>query len=127
MERFEKQLSKAYKRFAPLAQSYYYTFSRPSVTVGGTPTVIFLGNHSSGKSSLVNWILGAPTVQDTGVAPTDDGFTGTRMPSTKFSARDTKAYTRRINTSDYFGEYVALNGHNLYQWNGKAKYFDYLD
>ena len=75
MERFEKQLSKAYKRFAPLAQSYYYTFSRPSVTVGGTPTVIFLGNHSSGKSSLVNWILGAPTVQDTGVAPTDDGFT----------------------------------------------------
>jgi hypothetical protein len=58
---------------------------------------------------------------------TDDGFTGTRMPSTKFSARDTKAYTRRINTSDYFGEYVALNGHNLYQWNGKAKYFDYLD
>lgn len=75
MERFEKQLSKAYKRFAPLAQSYYYTFSRPSVTVGGTPTVIFLGNHSSGKSSLVNWILGAPAVQDTGVAPTDDGFT----------------------------------------------------
>jgi len=75
MESFEKQISKAYKRFAPLAQSYYYTFSRPSVTVGGTPTVIFLGNHSSGKSSLVNWILGAPPVQDTGVAPTDDGFT----------------------------------------------------
>ena len=75
MENFEKQLSKAYKRFAPLAQSYYYTFSRPSVTVGGTPTVIFLGNHSSGKSSLVNWILGNPPVQDTGVAPTDDGFT----------------------------------------------------
>ena len=75
MESFEKQISKAYKRFAPLAQSYYYTFSRPSVTVGGTPTVIFLGNHSSGKSSLVNWILGTPPVQDTGVAPTDDGFT----------------------------------------------------
>ena len=75
MEHFENQLNTAYKRFAPLAQSYYYTFSRPSVTVGGTPTVIFLGNHSSGKSSLVNWILGAMPVQDTGVAPTDDGFT----------------------------------------------------
>lgn len=75
MEKFEQQINKAYKRFASVAQSYYFTFSRPSVTVGGTPSVIFLGNHSSGKSSLVNWILGGDPVQDTGVAPTDDGFT----------------------------------------------------
>ena len=75
MDKFEQRINKAYKRFAPVAQSYYYTFSRPSVTVGGTPSVIFLGNHSSGKSSLVNWILGEPPVQYTGVAPTDDGFT----------------------------------------------------
>ena len=75
MEEFEKLINKHYKRFAPLAKSYYYTFSRPSVTVGGTPSVIFLGNHSSGKSSLVNWVLGGQPVQDTGVAPTDDGFT----------------------------------------------------
>ena len=75
MDKFEQKINKAYTRFAPVAQSYYYTFSRPSVTVGGTPNVIFLGNHSSGKSSLVNWILGEPPVQDTGVAPTDDGFT----------------------------------------------------
>ena len=75
MDKFEQQINTAYKRFARTAQSYYYTFSRPSVTVGGTPSVIFLGNHSSGKSSLINWILGEPPVQDTGVAPTDDGFT----------------------------------------------------
>ena len=75
MDKFEQKINKAYTRFASVAQSYYYTFSRPSVTVGGTPNVIFLGNHSSGKSSLVNWILGEPPVQDTGVAPTDDGFT----------------------------------------------------
>ena len=75
MDNFEQQINKAYRRFASVAQSYYYTFSRPSVTVGGTPSAIFLGNHSSGKSSLVNWILGGPSVQDTGVAPTDDGFT----------------------------------------------------
>lgn len=75
MEKFEQKISKAYKRFAPVAQSYDYTFTRPTVTVGGTPSVIFLGNHSSGKSSFVNWILGEPPVQDTGVAPTDDGFT----------------------------------------------------
>lgn len=75
MENFESKLNRAYKRFAPLAESYYYTFTRPSVTVGGKPVVLFLGNHSSGKSSLVNWLLGEPPVQDTGVAPTDDGFT----------------------------------------------------
>ena len=75
MKEFDERINKHYKRFSPLAEMYYYTFSRPSVTVGGTPSVIFLGNHSSGKSSLVNWILGGSPVQDTGVAPTDDGFT----------------------------------------------------
>lgn len=74
-EDFERRLDKAYRRFAPVAERYYYTFTRPSVTVGGKPGVLFLGNHSSGKSSLVNWLLGDPPVQETGVAPTDDGFT----------------------------------------------------
>ena len=75
MKKFESRLDRAYRRFAPLAERYYYTFTRPSVTVGGKPVVLFLGNHSSGKSSLVNWLLGDPPVQETGVAPTDDGFT----------------------------------------------------
>ena len=72
---FEERLNKAYQRFAPLAQRYFYTFSRPSVTAGSVPVVLFLGNHSSGKSSLLNWVLEKEGVQDTGVAPTDDGFT----------------------------------------------------
>ncbi|MCA9544440.1 MAG: dynamin family protein [Myxococcales bacterium] len=38
------------------------------------PFVLLLGNHSSGKSSLVNHLLGQD-IQRTGVAPTDDGFT----------------------------------------------------
>ena len=38
------------------------------------PFVLLLGNHSSGKSSFINYVLGRP-VQATGVAPTDDGFT----------------------------------------------------
>ena len=75
MDSFEQQINKEYKRLAPIAERYYYTFSRPSVTVNGTPSALFLGNHSSGKSSLVNWLLGNPAVQDSGVAPTDDGFT----------------------------------------------------
>ncbi len=71
----EERIQKAYGDEAKWAKWYHYTFSRPTVTVGGVPCVLFLGNHSSGKSSLVNWVLGNAAVQDTGVAPTDDGFT----------------------------------------------------
>lgn len=39
-----------------------------------TPTVLVIGNHSSGKSTFINSLLGKDE-QDTGVAPTDDGFT----------------------------------------------------
>ena len=37
-------------------------------------TTIYLGNHSSGKSSFINYIC-QRKVQTAGVAPTDDGFT----------------------------------------------------
>ncbi|CAE8737761.1 unnamed protein product [Polarella glacialis] len=39
-----------------------------------TATVLIIGNHSSGKSTFINRLLGS-SVQETGVAPTDDGFT----------------------------------------------------
>ncbi|KAL7566621.1 hypothetical protein ACA910_003458 [Epithemia clementina (nom. ined.)] len=38
------------------------------------PFVLLLGNHSSGKSSFLNYVVGR-TIQTTGVAPTDDSFT----------------------------------------------------
>ena len=38
------------------------------------PFVLLLGNHSSGKSSFINHVLGR-RVQTAGVAPTDDSFT----------------------------------------------------
>ena len=72
---FEGLVRRGYERFGAFAKSYYYRFTRPTVTVGGTPCMIFLGNHSSGKSSIVNWVLGGSPVQDVGLAPTDDGFT----------------------------------------------------
>ena len=72
---FERMLGVEYARLAPLAERYYYRFKRRTVTVGGVPCMIFLGNHSSGKSTLVNWLLGGDKVQDEGLAPTDDGFT----------------------------------------------------
>ena len=42
--------------------------------IQGAPTVLILGNHSSGKSTFINHLLGAP-IQKTGLAPTDDAFT----------------------------------------------------
>jgi len=39
-----------------------------------TPMVLVIGNHSSGKSTFINRMFGKD-LQETGVAPTDDGFT----------------------------------------------------
>ena len=50
------------------------------------PVVLLLGNHSSGKSSFINYVLGRD-VQTTGVAPTDDGFT-VIQPGTEDADRD---------------------------------------
>lgn len=54
---------------------------RPSDAFGHTPKstyampmVMLLGNHSAGKSTFINHLLGIEE-QETGVAPTDDGFT----------------------------------------------------
>ena len=48
------------------------------ITAGPTHEAIdpvrYLGNHSSGKSSFINYVLGR-AVQTAGVAPTDDCFT----------------------------------------------------
>lgn len=42
--------------------------------ISGGPLVLVVGNHSSGKSTFLNHILGEQ-VQRTGMAPTDDSFT----------------------------------------------------
>jgi hypothetical protein len=47
---------------------------RESAQTVPLPFVLLLGNHSSGKSSFINHVLGR-AVQQTGVAPTDDCFT----------------------------------------------------
>ena len=53
----------------PLGRSPDGTQPRPQM-----PFVFLLGNHSSGKSTFINHVLGKK-VQTTGVAPTDDSFT----------------------------------------------------
>ncbi len=56
----------------PFAQKFHYPLV--AGTASGLPTVLCLGNHSSGKSTFINHLAGM-NIQETGVAPTDDGFT----------------------------------------------------
>ena len=54
------------------------------------PFVFLLGNHSSGKSSFINYVTGRK-VQTAGVAPTDDTFT-IIAPGPSDSDRDGPAF-----------------------------------
>jgi GTP-binding protein EngB required for normal cell division len=58
----------------PLDEKYAFEKRPGEGEIAGAPMVLFLGNHSSGKSTFVNHLLGQP-VQKTGLAPTDDAFT----------------------------------------------------
>ncbi|MEM1313422.1 MAG: dynamin family protein [Pseudomonadota bacterium] len=75
MEQFADALRDYYgDPLEPLAEQFMF---RPPPTPGEMqrpPQVLLLGNHSSGKSTFVNHLLGTE-IQQTGVAPTDDGFT----------------------------------------------------
>jgi len=58
----------------PLRETFAWE-TRPSKgEIAGPPTVLVLGNHSSGKSTFINYLLGE-SIQKTGLAPTDDSFT----------------------------------------------------
>ncbi len=58
----------------PLSGKFAFEKRPDEGEISGAPTVLFLGNHSSGKSTFINYLLGTP-VQKTGLAPTDDAFT----------------------------------------------------
>lgn len=58
----------------PVALKYGYSEVPLEDNIKWRPLVLILGNYSSGKSTLINELLGA-TVQATGQAPTDDSFT----------------------------------------------------
>ncbi|MBL9128369.1 MAG: dynamin family protein, partial [Verrucomicrobiales bacterium] len=71
----EKTATELHDRIlAPLAKRLAFDIARWPKHSASTPVVLFLGNHSSGKSSFVNFLMNR-SVQATGLAPTDDGFT----------------------------------------------------
>ena len=71
----DEDVQRLYARNRALADRFCYTFRRSTVSPNSLPYVLFLGNHSSGKSSFINYLLEGNSVQDVGIAPTDDAFT----------------------------------------------------
>ncbi len=71
----EKKIQEGYERFGKVAEKFGFVFTRSRLSAGSLPNVLMLGNHSAGKSTWINYLLKEEKVQDTGVAPTDDGFT----------------------------------------------------
>lgn len=70
------------------------------------PMVLLLGNHSSGKSTFVNYLLGT-SIQETGRAQTDDSFTIV-VDGEKKEQLDSDALSR--NPSLGFSELMPLLG-----------------
>lgn len=62
------------EQLTPIALKYQYSSHALEEKIRWRPVVLVLGNYSSGKSTLINELLGSP-VQTTGQAPTDDCFT----------------------------------------------------
>jgi hypothetical protein len=71
----ERKVQSIYEEvLGPLAQRTAFELDMSGRDPVGQPSVLFLGNHSSGKSSFINYLIGTE-LQKTGLAPTDDGFT----------------------------------------------------
>ena len=62
------------QKISPVALKYGYSQTGLEQKIKWRPVVLLLGNYSSGKSTLINELLGQE-VQKTGQAPTDDSFT----------------------------------------------------
>lgn len=71
----QKQLqTKVKRKLEPLFARYRMDFGGIDATLKWKPLVLIIGNYSSGKSTLINELVGQD-VQRTGQAPTDDSFT----------------------------------------------------
>lgn len=71
----QKQLQlKVKKKLEPLFAKYRMDFGGIDAALKWKPIVLIIGNYSSGKSTLINELVGQH-IQRTGQAPTDDSFT----------------------------------------------------
>lgn len=75
ISKIEERLNKClHDEIMPVSHELHVGWPNLPTQLAKQAQVLFLGNHSSGKSSFINHLLGED-LQDTGMAPTDDGFT----------------------------------------------------
>lgn len=71
----QRQLqTKVKRKLEPLFARYKMDFAGIDASLKWKPIVLVIGNYSSGKSTLINELVGQK-IQRTGQAPTDDSFT----------------------------------------------------
>ncbi len=71
----QKELQKKVKsQLQPLFSRYHIDFQGLESVLKWKPIVLIIGNYSSGKSTLINEMIGQ-NLQRTGQSPTDDSFT----------------------------------------------------
>ncbi|MGE0708364.1 MAG: dynamin family protein [Planctomycetota bacterium] len=70
----ESRARELYEALRPIGARFEFEPVPAASETSGLPMVLLLGNHSAGKSSFVNFLLG-DDLQRTGIAPVDDGFT----------------------------------------------------
>jgi len=75
------------EHLTPVALKYKYSKTGLESRIQWLPTVLVLGNYSSGKSTFINEFVGGK-IQNTGQAPTDDCFTVITAPEDCFSLKD---------------------------------------
>lgn len=75
VQAFQKELrDKVHKNLVPIYSQYNLDLTWLDSIMKWKPIVLVIGSYSSGKSTLINEMLGTE-VQRTGQAPTDDSFT----------------------------------------------------
>lgn len=79
-KKLQQEIHKRFKnKLFPLLEEYLLDTGELSAVLKWKPIVLILGNYSSGKSTLINELLG-DEIQRTGQAPTDDSFTVITAP-----------------------------------------------
>lgn len=79
-KKLQREIHRRFKsKLFPLLDEYLLDTGELSAVLKWKPMVLILGNYSSGKSTLINELLG-DEIQRTGQAPTDDSFTVITAP-----------------------------------------------
>lgn len=105
------------QKLRPLFNKYNQDYTDLESALKWKPTVLLIGNYSSGKSTLINELVGED-IQRTGQAPTDDAFTiitndgeenaGQEIPGSSLVNDETMPFTTMKKHGEQFISHLRL-------------------